>query len=129
MTLDGSALSRAIGRQLYGFSNPAAVLWEATPFSFVGDWFFPIGDYLNDLDKSSFRGSMQCKEICTTVKTRMFGEVYQKYASFPEAVVALVEATVFTRTPGMPSSSTPFSQITGPNVKQSILGSALLLQK
>lgn len=30
-----------------GFTNPAQVLWEKTPFSFVIDWFLPIGNYLD----------------------------------------------------------------------------------
>lgn len=33
-----------------GLLNPAAVAWELVPFSFVADWFLPIGDYLSSLD-------------------------------------------------------------------------------
>lgn len=29
-----------------GFTNPLTVLWEVTPWSFVVDWFLPIGRYL-----------------------------------------------------------------------------------
>lgn len=29
-----------------GFTNPANVLWELVPFSFVVDWFLPIGQHL-----------------------------------------------------------------------------------
>jgi hypothetical protein len=32
-----------------GFTNPAAIAWEITPFSFVFDWFYQVGDYLNAL--------------------------------------------------------------------------------
>lgn len=32
-----------------GLLNPFDVLWEATPWSFVVDWFLPIGDYLSSL--------------------------------------------------------------------------------
>lgn len=32
-----------------GFTNPLGVLWEVTPWSFVVDWFLPIGDYLDQL--------------------------------------------------------------------------------
>lgn len=34
----------------FGLLNPALVAWEKTPLSFVGDWFFSIGDYLEGLD-------------------------------------------------------------------------------
>lgn len=33
-----------------GLTNPAQIAWEVVPFSFVADWFLPIGDYLNQLD-------------------------------------------------------------------------------
>jgi len=33
-----------------GLSNPATIAWELTPWSFVIDWFIPIGDYLNMVD-------------------------------------------------------------------------------
>lgn len=33
----------------YGITNPTAVAWEAVPFSFVVDWFAPIGDFLQSL--------------------------------------------------------------------------------
>lgn len=33
-----------------GFTNPAALVWELLPGSFIADWFVPIADYLNGLD-------------------------------------------------------------------------------
>jgi hypothetical protein len=33
----------------WGLSNPALIAWELTPFSFVADWFLPVGDFLNAL--------------------------------------------------------------------------------
>lgn len=32
-----------------GLTNPAAIAWELTPYSFVVDWFLPIGSYLSAL--------------------------------------------------------------------------------
>lgn len=32
-----------------GVLNPASVAWEITPFSFVADWFLPVGNYLANL--------------------------------------------------------------------------------
>lgn len=34
----------------FGLVNPVEVAWELVPFSFVADWFLPIGDYLSSLD-------------------------------------------------------------------------------
>lgn len=33
-----------------GLTNPAEVVWELVPYSFVADWFLPIGDYLSQFD-------------------------------------------------------------------------------
>jgi hypothetical protein len=33
----------------FGLSNPLTVAWEIIPFSFVVDWFLPIGDALKGL--------------------------------------------------------------------------------
>ncbi len=33
-----------------GLTDPATVAWELIPYSFVVDWFIPIGDYLENLN-------------------------------------------------------------------------------
>lgn len=33
-----------------GLTNPALLAWELIPFSFVVDWFYPAGNWLNSLD-------------------------------------------------------------------------------
>lgn len=33
-----------------GISNPALLAWELLPYSFVVDWFLPVGNYLQALD-------------------------------------------------------------------------------
>jgi len=33
----------------FGMVNPALVAWEIVPFSFVADWFLPVGDFLESL--------------------------------------------------------------------------------
>lgn len=44
LTVDNPNLFRAT--QL-GLVNPAAIAWELVPFSFVVDWFLPVGEFLN----------------------------------------------------------------------------------
>lgn len=36
--------------QQLGITNPALLLWELIPYSFVADWFIPVGNYLSTLD-------------------------------------------------------------------------------
>lgn len=38
---------------VFGLNNPALVAWELLPFSFVYDWFLPIGNYLENLSATS----------------------------------------------------------------------------
>lgn len=33
-----------------GVTNPLEIIWEKVPFSFVVDWFLPIGDWLSAMD-------------------------------------------------------------------------------
>lgn len=33
-----------------GITNPASLLWEVLPYSFVVDWFLPVGNWLQSLD-------------------------------------------------------------------------------
>lgn len=41
-----SAMSRA------GMTNPFEIAWEKVPFSFVVDWFLPVGDWLSSFDST-----------------------------------------------------------------------------
>lgn len=34
----------------WGITNPAQLAWELVPFSFVADWFLPVGNFLSSLD-------------------------------------------------------------------------------
>lgn len=47
-----------------GITNPADLAWELLPFSFVVDWFLPVGNYLNAFDAALgwtfVGGSLSC---------------------------------------------------------------------
>lgn len=53
---------------LVGLADPASVLWEITPFSFVADWFIPIGSYLSARGLSQSVTGLYC--ITTTRRER-----------------------------------------------------------
>lgn len=36
-----------------GLQNPLSLAWELVPYSFVVDWFLPIGEYLHSLDATA----------------------------------------------------------------------------
>ena len=37
----------------YGITNPLAVAWELVPYSFVVDWFLPVGDYIEQMNATA----------------------------------------------------------------------------
>lgn len=54
-----------------GLTDPLTVLWEVTPWSFVVDWFLPVGQYLEQLSATHgwiFWGG--CKSVLKTVDTK-----------------------------------------------------------
>lgn len=56
-----------------GLTNPVLLAWELLPFSFVVDWFLPIGNYLSALDATfglKFKsGTRQDKWIRSSYRT------------------------------------------------------------
>jgi len=52
----------------WGISNPASIVWELVPFSFVVDWFVNIGDFLDS--QTDFAG-MQLESTYCTLKLDM----------------------------------------------------------
>lgn len=51
----------------WGIDNPLALAWEALPYSFVVDWFFNVGSYLNDVGNIS--QPVQLKEMVLVTNT------------------------------------------------------------
>lgn len=81
-----------------GLNNPIGVAWELIPFSFVCDWFLPIGQKINQLalprnlgttvrsvELSNFRYSLKCETNRTfsAESTSFPGSTWQISASQP----------------------------------------------
>lgn len=76
-----------------GFVNPAALLWEVVPFSFLVDWFVNVGDVLNSY--TDFVG-MNLSNSCTTTYSVIKGDRY--YKGWNKAGTAKVIGQINTRT-------------------------------
>jgi len=78
-----------------GITNPVDLVWELIPYSFVVDWFIPIGDWLNSLD-----AVVGLNGVWGTVTTKAKSIVTQSLGA------NLIERTysrqVFTSLPGLP---------------------------
>lgn len=65
--------------QLSGLLDPYSVAWELTPWSFVADWFIPIGDYLQ---ARQLPGSVSCTYVLSFRESaRTVGHSLQKYTT------------------------------------------------
>lgn len=128
-SISGPQLVSAVTNKLMGMTNPAAVLWEATPFSFVADWFFPIGEQLRKLDGSSINDLMLCRHFCTTVKAKRSTPVTITRDYFGPMVCGIIHDTHFRRYDGLPPVMSLSADITMPGIRQFVLGGALALQR
>lgn len=99
-----------------GLADPLSVAWELTPFSFVADWFLPIGDYLSNLNAlPTLTG-----RFCTTVRITREGTC-QGLGRFPSgkpstaSCHAAIKIVDFSRTissgipPALPEFKNPVS--------------------
>lgn len=47
-----------------GLTNPSLIAWELVPYSFIADWFIPVGDYLTRLHALD---GLELFDECTTL--------------------------------------------------------------
>lgn len=50
--------NRRYFNQIIGFNVPLQIAWELVPFSFVVDWFLPVGEVLSRFEPKRFFGSL-----------------------------------------------------------------------
>lgn len=91
-----------------GLINPASVIWENVPFSFVVDWFLPVSDFLNsysDFVGIEFRNpsySRRIKVYRIDCSTRYGAVVPEKFAIVTRSeglrltrYVGLIQPTIY----------------------------------
>jgi hypothetical protein len=82
--------------QTVGLTNPLTVAWELVPYSFVVDWFLPIGDYLNQLDArlgKTFKGGT--RSVSLSAKQLWLAPFYQE--SYPASSQSSSGSYIWTR--------------------------------
>lgn len=112
-----------------GLSNPALLAWELLPYSFVVDWVYPVGSYLENMNASSglrfIRGSTSVLGRGSGRSSSSSDGSFYRTSAFP----AELEWAELTRTTlgGFPSASLPSFKF-DLNVSQVTSGLALLSQ-
>lgn len=79
-----------------GFINPALVVWELIPFSFIVDWFIPVGDFLSSF--TDFVGLRFTKPFHNYRKDVMGTGMWKEYSN---EFVAVEEYYEFGRSLGV----------------------------
>lgn len=103
-----------------GLTNPAEIIWELVPFSFVADWFVPVGSWLSALDASNgwtfSSGTVTrrstCKVRATYVPTWSWIDQYRDGPDFSvQAERFVVERQLYASSPipGRPGMKDPRS--------------------
>lgn len=105
-----------------GLTNPASILWELTPWSFVVDWFFPVGNWIASWDATigiTFKSGYRTEFIRSRARKDM--STYNVQYGTSQIVVSSVgeawrEKITCNRTllssfpmPGLPAFKNPFS--------------------
>lgn len=93
--------------QHLGVLNPLAVAWEAVPFSFVVDWFLPVGDWISSL--TALHGiSFSEVSVVRCKKSERIGRVNSNPTD-PKKVWSECEEYTYSyqRTVGLPSRPFP----------------------
>lgn len=52
--------------QRFGLQNPAEILWEVMPWSFVVDWFLPVGDWIRSFNNANLVFARGTKVVTIT---------------------------------------------------------------
>jgi len=98
-----------------GISNPASLAWEALPFSFVVDWFLPVGNYLDSLtafDGFTFKSATYSTLENAVAEWRLGvynqpGYPYGRMGIIGAPGTAKATQSRYTRVVGIPSYSFP----------------------
>lgn len=60
----------------FGLNNPLVLAWELLPFSFVADWFLPVGNFLEKLTATNgleFHRGVRTTKVVKTVTKHFYG--------------------------------------------------------
>lgn len=118
---------------MLGMTNPALLAWELTPFSFVVDWFLPIGNYLSNIDScygvTFLQGCKSIKQTSTSVGYDFYRTIEPSQVFESKLQLGPSEAFSLVRTPlgEFPSNTLP--RLKNPiSVSHAISAVALLVQ-
>jgi len=118
-----------------GFQGNASIIWNAIPYTFVIDWFFGVGRWLNSLRSDNLKIPATVIGFCHSLKWEWEAEYSLKV--LPTAtdlgdqnvVLATRSELRYERRRDVPSYGTFSSTVKVPSWQQLALGASLIVQK
>jgi hypothetical protein len=114
-----------------GLNNPAAIVWEAIPYSFVVDWFTNIGSWANQLEVQPFTGTWNVSNVTCSVNYRAWVDFYAhpwfEYGN-PLTNCGRVQVERYQRYVGLPVKVSSIS-LTDLDLRRQTLLESLLFQR
>jgi len=114
-----------------GLLNPAKIIWNALKYSFVLDWFFKIGSFLDQLDAQPLRGTWRLEQVHYSITEYATFESWHRFdpnLGNPWRLTGTVYAKRYLRALGLPVPATEFG-VSGLSTNQQALLAALLDQR
>jgi hypothetical protein len=117
-----------------GLTNPAGVVWEAIPYSFVADWFTSVGSRTKEVSFNPFPGEWKTWHHNHSFTTEVAFDLFQRcpspYAPYPLSVGSEVRIGSgrikrYERNVGMPVPASVLTS-TSLDTRQQLLAAALL---
>jgi len=138
MTLEGldeaDTMLRGVADAL-GFSNPAKVIWNAIPFSFVLEYFVKIEHILNGLKVPAFQGKTEVFNVCHSISATvaiqqkiLYNGLFFGTGSIQDIDLGSTAVKLYERKLGLPVGYSDLP-LTDPSPQQQVLMAALLDQK
>nr|URG16462.1 MAG: maturation protein [Leviviridae sp.] len=109
-----------------GFINPASVAWELIPFSFVVDWFIPVGNFLNSF--TDFVGFEISEPQKTLTRRAWSKEWYKNPPPYPLSPNGANSAYYANRSLGVPKVQLGMTSLRGLSIPRGASAIALLVQ-
>jgi len=135
---DMSVLSnqlKAFGDSLGVQWNPS-IIWNAIPYSFVIDWFFGVGDWLDSLRSDNLAIPATVTSFCHSIKYQVQDDIvltlgFNQAAGYRNQVIPLASVTTlrYERRKDIPSVGLFDTTVKMPNWKQILLGGSLVVQR
>jgi hypothetical protein len=110
-----------------GLNNPAKVIWNAIPFSFVVDWLYNVSGALGALAIRPLRGTWRVYNTCYTVTSYAVVEIGVRYFGSDWYFAGHIPVKQFLRVPGLPVG--PNVLPTNPSLGHKVLMAELLDQR